>query len=148
MPLVPYFICPSCAWRGNRTSRTAGFSDRPLACEKCGFGFLFELMDDYFPSPLAGIFVCDQQGRVLAFGHGARELSGFNEDELMGSDLSEALELQVLCLTANVQGKWVRGHSGVTFNELVDKLADEAKQKLVPARKRKNVNTSISNGRA
>jgi PAS domain-containing protein len=52
-------------------------------------------MDDYFPSPLAGIFVCDQQGRVLAFGRGARELSGFDEAELMGIDLSEALELRV-----------------------------------------------------
>ncbi len=92
---VPYFICPSCAWRGTRTSRTAGFTDRPPSCEKCGFGFLFELMDDYFPSPLAGILVCDQQGRVLAFGRGARELTGFDEDELMGADLAEGLELDV-----------------------------------------------------
>lgn len=52
-------------------------------------------MDDYFPSPLAGIFVCDQQGRVLAFGRGARELTGFDEHELMGMDLGEALELRV-----------------------------------------------------
>ena len=52
-------------------------------------------MDDYFPSPLAGIFVCDQQGRVLAFGRGASELTGFDEDELMGVDLGEALELRV-----------------------------------------------------
>lgn len=52
-------------------------------------------MDDYFPSPLAGIFVCDQQGRVIAFGKGAQELSGFDEEELMGMDLSEALELRV-----------------------------------------------------
>jgi PAS domain-containing protein len=95
MPPVPYFICPSCAWRGTRTSRTAGFTDRPVACEKCGFGFLFELMDDYFPSPRAGIFVCDQQGRVLAFGQGARELSGFDEAELMGIDLADGLELRV-----------------------------------------------------
>lgn len=52
-------------------------------------------MDDYFPSPLAGIFVCDQQGRVIAFGRGARELTGFDEHELMGVDLAEALELRV-----------------------------------------------------
>lgn len=92
---VPYFICPSCAWRGTRTSRTQGFSDRPAACERCGFGFLFELMDDYFPSPLAGVFVCDQQGRILAFGKGAAELVGFSEPELMGVDVSDALELRV-----------------------------------------------------
>ncbi len=52
-------------------------------------------MDDYFPSPLAGIFVCDQQGRVLAFGRGARELTGFDEHELMGGDLADVLELRV-----------------------------------------------------
>jgi PAS domain-containing protein len=72
-----------------------GFSDRPAACEQCGFGFLFELMDDYFPSPLAGIFVCDQQGRILAFGRGAQQLSGFDEHELMGVELDDALELRV-----------------------------------------------------
>ncbi len=66
-----------------------------MSCEKCGFGFLFELMDDYFPSPRAGIFVCDQQGRVLAFGRGATELTHFDEQELMGVDLADALELRV-----------------------------------------------------
>jgi PAS domain S-box-containing protein len=66
-----------------------------VGCERCGFGFLFELMDDYFTSPLAGIFVCDQQGRILAFGHGANVLVGFEEQELMGVDLEEALELEL-----------------------------------------------------
>ncbi|MEO6867258.1 MAG: PAS domain-containing protein [Gaiellales bacterium] len=92
---MPYFICPSCARRGSRTSRTSGFTDRPVACDRCGFGFLFELLDDYFPSPLAGIFVCDQQGRVLAFGRGARELSGYDEQELMGRDIAEALDVEI-----------------------------------------------------
>lgn len=65
-----------------------------MACERCGFGFLFELLDDYFPAPRAGIFVCDQQGRVLAFGRGARELAGYSETELMGRDLAEGLSLE------------------------------------------------------
>jgi PAS domain-containing protein len=52
-------------------------------------------MDDYFPSPLAGIFICDQQGRILGFGKGAEVLSGFEEDELMGADLEDALELRM-----------------------------------------------------
>jgi PAS domain S-box-containing protein len=52
-------------------------------------------MDDYYPSPTAGIFVCDQQGRILAFGRGAYTLSGFSEQELMGADLDEALELRL-----------------------------------------------------
>jgi PAS domain S-box-containing protein len=93
VPDVPYFICPNCAWRGARTSRTAGFTDRPAACERCGFGFLFELLDDYFPAPRAAIFVCDQSSRILAFGSGARELSGYDEQELMGSELAGALHL-------------------------------------------------------
>lgn len=93
---MPYFICPRCAWRGNRLSRTEGFSDRPAACETCGFGFLFELMEDLYPSPLAGIFVCDQQGRILALGRGALALAGFDEDELIGIDLEEALELRLV----------------------------------------------------
>lgn len=52
-------------------------------------------MDDYYASPLAGILVCDQQGRILAFGHGAQVLTGYAEDELMGADLEVALELRV-----------------------------------------------------
>ena len=92
---MPYFICPSCAWRGTRTSRTEGFSSRPAGCEQCGFGFLFELLDDYFPSPLAGIFVCDQEGRLLAFGRGGLELSGHREQDVMGHDLAEAFHLEV-----------------------------------------------------
>jgi PAS domain-containing protein len=55
---------------------------------------LFELLDDYFASPLTGIFVCDQQGRILALGRGAQELSGFRELDLMGMDLAEGLGLE------------------------------------------------------
>lgn len=66
-----------------------------MGCQKCGFGFLFELLDDYYPSPLAGIFVCDDGGRVLAFGKGAEALVGFDEEELIGVELDDALELRV-----------------------------------------------------
>ncbi|MCW2974636.1 MAG: putative sensor protein [Thermoleophilia bacterium] len=55
---------------------------------------MFELLDDYFASPLTGIFVCDQQGRVLALGKGAQELSGFPELDIMGLDLADALGLE------------------------------------------------------
>ncbi|MBC7460602.1 MAG: PAS domain-containing protein [Thermoleophilia bacterium] len=54
---------------------------------------MFELLDDYFTSPLTGIFVCDQQGRILAFGKGAQEMCGFRELDLMGLDLAESLGL-------------------------------------------------------
>jgi PAS domain-containing protein len=53
-------------------------------------------MEDLYPSPLAGIFVCDQQGRVLALGRGALALAGFDEDELIGIDLEDALELRMV----------------------------------------------------
>lgn len=66
-----------------------------MGCEQCGFGFVFELMEDYYASPLAGIFVCDKEGRIIAFGRGAGVVSGFDEQELMGMELDEALELRV-----------------------------------------------------
>jgi len=62
------FICPNC---GNRTSaqdRQQGFRNVPKGCSKCGFGFLFELLDDYYPAPNAAFFVCDQQGRIIGCG--------------------------------------------------------------------------------
>ena len=59
----------------------------PVACERCGFGFLFELMDDYYPAPNTGFVVCDKDGRILASGRGVFELSGFREEELLGADM-------------------------------------------------------------
>jgi hypothetical protein len=54
---MPFFICPSCGNRENSGDRTAGFSPRPKGCSKCGFGFVFELLDDYYPAPNAAFFV-------------------------------------------------------------------------------------------
>jgi len=62
------FICPSCGNRTSETERTAGFSRQAKGCAKCGFAFLFELLDDYYPAPNAAFFVCDQQGRVIGCG--------------------------------------------------------------------------------
>ncbi len=42
------FICPNCGQRTSATDRTAGFRNQPKGCSKCGFGFLFELLDDYY----------------------------------------------------------------------------------------------------
>jgi predicted RNA-binding Zn-ribbon protein involved in translation (DUF1610 family) len=44
---MPIFICPNCGDRSVSTERTAGFQSRARGCNKCGFGFLFELLDDY-----------------------------------------------------------------------------------------------------
>ena len=68
------FICPNCGHRSTATERTAGFRNTPKGCSKCGFAFLFELLDDYYPAPNAAFFVCDQEGRIIGCGRGSREL--------------------------------------------------------------------------
>ena len=50
---MPHFICPNCGDRSLSSERTAGFREQARGCAKCGFGFLFELLDDYYPSPNA-----------------------------------------------------------------------------------------------
>ncbi len=47
---MPIFICPNCGNRTTSSERTAGFREQARACAKCGFGFLFELLDDYYPA--------------------------------------------------------------------------------------------------
>jgi len=90
---VPYFICPRCKERSIDIDAREGFTEQAPACRHCGFGFLFELLDDYYPAPATGLVVCDQDGRVLATGRGVFELSGFQESELMGREIVEALQL-------------------------------------------------------
>jgi PAS domain-containing protein len=91
---MPNFICPNC---GNRTvsgERTAGFNARAKGCAKCGFGFLFELLDDYYPAPNAAFFICDQQGRLIGAGRGARELTGLGDTDVIGRPVNEVLGLE------------------------------------------------------
>ena len=90
---VPYYICPRCKERSIDIDAREGFSSDAPACRHCGFGFLFELLDDYYPAPATGFIVCDQEGRVLATGRGVFELTGFMEEELMGRELVGALNL-------------------------------------------------------
>ena len=90
---MPFFICPNCKNRSIDHDRLQELDDVPVACERCGFGFLFELMDDYYPAPNTGFVVCDQEGRVLAAGRGVFELSGYREQELLGTDVVERLGL-------------------------------------------------------
>ena len=59
---VPYFICPNCKHRSIDHDGLQEIDNVPVACERCGFGFLFELMDDYYPAPNTGFVVCDQRG--------------------------------------------------------------------------------------
>jgi len=90
---VPFFICPNCKQRSVDTDGLQNLDNVPVACERCGFGFLFELMDDYYPAPNAGFVVCDQQGRIIAAGRGVFELSGYREKELIGADVVDRLGL-------------------------------------------------------
>jgi PAS domain-containing protein len=72
----------------------AGLSARPKGCSKCGFGFIFELLDDYYPAPEAAFFVCDQDGRVLDVGKGGFELTGLKDDQVIGRPVQEVLGLE------------------------------------------------------
>jgi PAS domain-containing protein len=89
---VPFYICPKCKERSLDIDAREGFSTQAPACRHCGFGFLFELLDDYYPAPDTGMVVTDKDRRVLAIGRGVFELTGFPESDLMGRDLVEALQ--------------------------------------------------------
>lgn len=90
---MPFFICPSCGNRELSNSRTAGFTNRPKSCPRCGFGFLFELLDDYYPAPEAAFFTCDQEARVLDVGRGGFELTGLKDEDVIGRPVREVLGL-------------------------------------------------------
>jgi PAS domain-containing protein len=88
------FICPNCGHRTNEIERTAGFRNAPKGCTKCGFAFLFELLDDYYPAPNAAFFVCDQQARVIGCGRGSFELTGLDDERVIGRPVRDVLGLQ------------------------------------------------------
>ncbi|MCW2976142.1 MAG: hypothetical protein JWM06_1423 [Actinomycetia bacterium] len=90
---MPHYICPNCKDRSIDIDGKEGLSDDAVACRRCGFGFLFELMDDYYPAPTAGLVVCDREGRILAVGRGVFELTGWSESDLIGADVVEAFKL-------------------------------------------------------
>jgi PAS domain-containing protein len=90
---VPYFICPNCRRRSIDSDGYEGFSTQSVQCRSCGFGFLFQLLDDYYPAPETGFVVCDRDARVLAVGRGVFELTGYRDGDLMGRDVTEALGL-------------------------------------------------------
>ena len=88
------FICPNCGHRSISAERTAGFRNQAKTCSKCGFAFLFELLDDYYPAPNAAFFVCDQEGRIIGCGRGSRELTGLSEEKVIGRPVQEVLGLE------------------------------------------------------
>ena len=91
---MPFFICPNCKQRTVDLDGREGLSEQAVACRSCGFGFLFELMDDYYPGPNTGFVVTDKTRRVIAVGRGVFELTGYREPDVLGRDLVEALGLE------------------------------------------------------
>ena len=90
---MPYFICPNCRRRSIDHDRRDGLTHQAIGCSSCGFGFLFELMDDYYPGPATAFVVCDHDRRVLAAGRGLFELTGYREADLIGREVMQALGL-------------------------------------------------------
>ena len=90
---MPFFICPNCKDRSIDFDGKQGILRQAVACERCGFGFLFELLDDYYPAPNTGLVACDRNGRILAAGRGVFELTGYRDADLMGKDIVEAFGL-------------------------------------------------------
>jgi PAS domain-containing protein len=72
------FICPNC---GDRSVAATSYEG-------------FELLDDYYPAPEAAFFVCDAGGRVIGCGRGSFELTGFEEEEVIGQPIKDALRLR------------------------------------------------------
>lgn len=90
---MPFYICPNCQQRSVDHDGREDLTNEAVGCSHCGFGFLFELMDDYYPGPNTGFVVCDQGCRVLATGRGVFELTGFRESDVLGLDVLDAFTL-------------------------------------------------------
>jgi PAS domain-containing protein len=86
-----YWICPNCGTRAADDDGRDGLSYQAVGCHHCGFGFLFELLEDFYPPANAGFVACDRDARVLSAGKGVFELTGFTEGDLLGKHLVEVL---------------------------------------------------------
>ena len=87
---MPFFICPNCKERSVDLDGYDGFSTQALQCRSCAFGFLYELLEDYYPAPETGFVVCDRNARVLAAGRGVFELTGYRDaDHLSTFSISQ-----------------------------------------------------------
>jgi len=68
-------------------------SHQAVGCKRCGFGFLFELLEDFYPPANAGFVACDRDARIISAGNGVFELTGYSERDLLGKPLVSALGL-------------------------------------------------------
>ncbi len=74
--------------------RTTDFGREVRGCERCGFAYLYELLDDYYPAPNAAFFACDADGRIVDCGKGSFELTGLTTEQAIGRNVHEALGLR------------------------------------------------------
>lgn len=51
------------------------------------------MLEDYYTGPRTALVVCDKQRRVLVAGHAASAITGYQERDLLGREVSEALGL-------------------------------------------------------
>jgi PAS domain-containing protein len=90
-----YFICPHCGHRSMATERNVAFRPSGVrGCERCGFAYLFELLDDYYPAPNAAFFACDRGGRIVDCGKGSFELTGLTTEKAIGQPIAGVLDLR------------------------------------------------------
>jgi PAS domain-containing protein len=88
-----HWICPNCHTRAVDDDGLEGLSSDPLGCHHCDFGYMFEILEDFFPPEGAGFVTCDPDGRILSVGRGFFELTGFAEHDLLGKHVAQALSL-------------------------------------------------------
>jgi hypothetical protein len=99
-----YFICPHCGHRSMATERGVAFRPGEVrGCDQCGFAYLFELLDDYYPAPNAAFFACDNGGRIVDCGKGSFELTGPTTDKAIGQPIAGVLGLTFEDGTDHVQ---------------------------------------------
>lgn len=84
---MPYFICPNCQTRSFDEDGHEGLSHQSVGCHVCGFGFVFQLLEDYFPRSGNGFVVCDKEARILAAGKGLFEVTGRQEASIIGQNV-------------------------------------------------------------
>ena len=76
-----------------RASSERNVRHQPRGCSRCGFGFAFELLEDYYASPKTALIVCDQERRILVAGHSSFAVTGYDEGDLIGHEVMERLGL-------------------------------------------------------